>query len=63
VLVTTHSPDLVDAAEPDEIIPVERDALGATRLRQLDQQKLGKWMRDFRLGELWRMRQLGGVPR
>jgi predicted ATPase len=62
-LVTTHSPDLVDAAEPDEIIPVERDALGATRLLQLDQQQLGKWMRDFRLGELWRMRQLGGVPR
>ncbi len=62
VLVTTHSPDLVDAAEPSEVLPVERDQKGATRLLELDQDRVRKWLEDFRLGELWRMRQLGGVP-
>lgn len=63
VLLTTHSPDLVDAAEPSEIVPVERDSEGATALVPLDPQQLEKWLKSFRLGELWRMRQIGGVPR
>lgn len=63
VLVTTHSPDLVDTAEVEEVLPVERDAKGATQLLALDAQKTRKWLQDFRLGELWRMRQIGGVPR
>lgn len=62
VLLTTHSPDMVDAAEPDEVIVVERDAAGATRFRPLRGRELQKWLQDFRLGELWRMRQIGGVP-
>lgn len=63
VLVTTHSPDLVDVAELGEVLPVERDEKGATRLLELDPVKTRKWLEDFRLGELWRMRQIGGVPR
>lgn len=63
VLLTTHSPDLVDAAEPDEIVPMERNELGATEPLQLDPHQLQKWLKNFRLGELWRMRQIGGVPR
>ena len=63
VLVTTHSPDLVDVAELGEVLPVERDEKGATRLLELDPAKTRKWLEDFRLGELWRMRQIGGVPR
>jgi predicted ATPase len=62
VLMTTHSPDVVDAAEIDEIVPVERDPSGATRLLELDPERTSRWLQDFRLGELWRMRQLGGVP-
>jgi predicted ATPase len=62
VLMTTHSPDVVDAAEIDEIVPVERDPSGATRLLELDPESTSRWLQDFRLGELWRMRQLGGVP-
>jgi predicted ATPase len=62
VLMTTHSPDLVDAATVDEIVPVERDSRGATVFRRLDPQKIKQWLNDFRLGELWRMRQIGGVP-
>jgi predicted ATPase len=63
VLLTTHSPDLVDAATPDEVLVVERDGGGATEFRRLSAKKLHRWLRDFRLGELWRMRQIGGVPR
>jgi len=62
-ILTTHSPDLVDAAEPHEVVTVERDQKGRTLLVRPDPRKLRKWIEDFRLGELWRMRQLGGVPR
>ena len=61
-LLTTHSPDLIDAAEPGEVLVVERNALGATEFHRLPQPRLGKWLQEFRLGELWRMRQIGGVP-
>ncbi len=63
VVLTTHSPDLIDAAEPQEVVVIERDAEGQTLLRRPDPHKLRKYIHDFRLGELWRMRQLGGVPR
>lgn len=62
VVIATHSPDLIDAAQPDEVIVVERAGNGSTNLGRLDPQKLDDWLEDFRLGELWRMRQLGGVP-
>jgi predicted ATPase len=61
-LLTTHSPDMLDAAEPSEVRVVERDGSGATEVRALDGAELAGWRDDFRLGELWRMRQLGGVP-
>jgi predicted ATPase len=60
--MTTHSPDLVDAANPEEVVVVERAARGETRLHRLDPDRLKQWLTDFRLGELWRLRQLGGTP-
>ena len=62
VLLTTHSPDLVDAAEIGEVIPVERNEAGATLLLELERERTRRWLEEFRLGELWRMRQIGGVP-
>lgn len=62
VLMTTHSPDVIDAAEPKEAIVVERNAAGATEFKRLPTPQLRKWLGDFRLGELRRMRQIGGVP-
>lgn len=61
-LLTTHSPDLIDGAEPEEVIPLERAGDGSTQIHPLDATQLRRWMEDFRLGELWRMRQIGGVP-
>jgi predicted ATPase len=63
VLVTTHSPDLLDAAETEEVVVVDRNEAGVTELKRLDPVNLAEWRSDFRLGELWRMRQIGGVPR
>ncbi|RMF37038.1 MAG: hypothetical protein D6759_02835 [Chloroflexi bacterium] len=63
VLLTTHSPDLVDAATPEEVIVVERNEEGASEFEHLSARRLRRWLQDFRLGELWRMRQIGGVPR
>ncbi len=63
VLLTTHSPDLVDAARPEEVIVVERNEEGASEFEHLSARRLRRWLQDFRLGELWRMRQIGGVPR
>lgn len=63
VILTTHSPDLIDAAESEEVVTVERDENGRTMLVRPDPRKLAEWKQDFRLGELWRMRQIGGVPR
>ncbi len=62
-LLTTHSPDLVDAARPEEVLTVDRDSAAGTILHGLDGPELGEWLEEFRLGELWRMRQLGAVPR
>lgn len=63
VLLTTHSPDLVDAATPEEVVTVDKGDGGETLLRELQGPTLKKWLKDFRLGELWRMRQIGGVPK
>ncbi|MBM3458759.1 MAG: hypothetical protein FJX77_09540 [Armatimonadetes bacterium] len=62
MVITTHSPDLVDAAHPDEVRVVARDSIGATELERLNPSDYDRWQHDFRLGELWRLRQLGGVP-
>jgi predicted ATPase len=62
VVLSTHSPDLVDAAGPEEVLVVERNKAGSTEFRYLSASQLDRWLQDFRLGELWRMRQIGGVP-
>ncbi|MBM4355514.1 MAG: chromosome segregation protein SMC, partial [Deltaproteobacteria bacterium] len=60
IVVTTHSPDLLDAAQTNEVVVVDRTD-GRTTLSRLRDRDLAKWRKEFRLGELWRMRQLGGV--
>jgi predicted ATPase len=67
LLVATHSPSLVSRLRPEELIVVERNADGSTRLPAVDaatiarkEQALGG---DLSLGELWFSGELGGVPR
>ena len=63
LVVTTHSDALVSALtnQPDAIIACERPGAG-TVLRRLDPGKLASWLEDYRLGDLWRMGELGANP-
>ncbi len=63
LVVTTHSDALVSAltSQPDAIVACERPGAG-TELRRLDPEKLASWLDDYRLGDLWRMGELGANP-
>ena len=63
LVVTTHSDALVSALtnQPDAIVACERPGAG-TVLRRLEPKKLASWLEDYRLGDLWRMGELGANP-
>ena len=63
LVVTTHSDALVSAlsSQPEAIVACERPGAG-TELRRLDPEKLASWLEDYRLGDLWRMGELGANP-
>ena len=62
LIVTTHSDILVDAMteRPDAVLVCEKYN-GQTRIRRLESEKLEKWLKDYRLGELWTRGTLGGT--
>lgn len=61
VLVTTHSRMLVEALgdDPSRILVCEKEQ-GETRITRLDSAHLAAWLKDYSLGELWSMGELGG---
>ncbi len=63
LVVTTHSDALVSALtdQPASIVACERPGAG-TELRRLDPEKLAGWLSEYRLGDLWRMGELGANP-
>ena len=61
LIVTTHSPQLVAMLEPGQIIVAEKNE-GETQLKTLSEQDLGKWLKEFNLGELWLAGHFGGRP-
>lgn len=63
LIVTTHSDALVSAltAQPDAVIACERPG-ASTMLRRLDPKRLAGWLDSYRLGDLWRMGELGANP-
>ena len=63
LIVATHSDALVSAlsGQPDAVIACERIGTGTT-LRRLDADKLAHWLKDYALGDLWRMGELGANP-
>jgi predicted ATPase len=62
LVVTTHSDALVSALSetPEVVVVCERTEAG-TSLRRLDAASLDKWLESYRLGELWRMGEIGGT--
>ena len=63
LVVTTHSDALVSAltSQPDAIIACERPGAG-TELRRLVPEEISHWLEEYRLGDLWRMGELGANP-
>ena len=61
LVVTTHSDVLVDALtdRPESIVVCEKHE-GRTEMRRLDRADLAKWLKDYRLGDLWTSGELGG---
>ncbi len=59
LIVTTHSDALISALPPEAVLVCERDASGS-RLRRLDPGKLKNWLKEYALGDLWRMGEIGG---
>lgn len=62
IIVSTQSTELVDELPPEEIIVVEREG-GATTFKRLEAPPLKDWLKDYRMGDLWKMNVLGGGPR
>jgi len=62
LIVTTHSDTLLSALteKTDSILVCEHNA--GTKLYRLDSAKLSYWLDKYRLGEIWRMGEIGGNP-
>ncbi|MGW5878708.1 AAA family ATPase [Nocardiopsis terrae] len=61
IVIATQSVTLVDEFEPEEIIVVERRD-GASTFHKPDLDRLGIWLDEYSLGELWQKNLLGGRP-
>jgi predicted ATPase len=61
LIVTTHSDALVSGLSeyPESVIVCERDNKGS-HLRRLEPNQLRDWLKNYTLGDLWRMGEIGG---
>jgi len=62
VIVTTHSPILLDAfsTRPEVVLVVEKEN-GKSTIRRLDEKKLAHWLKDYGLGNVWLRGGIGGT--
>lgn len=62
LVVTTHSDALISSLSdvPECVLVCERDADG-TSLRRLDAEQLADWLDTYKLGDIWRMGEIGGT--
>ena len=62
LLVSTHSPYLVDFLKPQDLIIVEKKG-GRTQIKRIEDKKgIKEALKTLGLGELWYSGSLGGVP-
>jgi len=61
LIVTTHSPTLVDSLShsPESVLIAEKNN-AKTTLSRLDRDDLSPWLERYRLGELWSRGDIGG---
>jgi predicted ATPase len=62
LIVTTHSPALIDALSdrPEDVLVTDRDFDNGTRFRRLRKRQLSDWLERYSLGQLWRKGEIGG---
>lgn len=62
LIITTHSDVLVDALSehPETVVVCEKHG-GQTVMKRLESEPLARWLKDYRLGELWTRGELGGT--
>ncbi len=62
LIVTTHSPELISGLSEHAGSVLICEHLRGTRVERLDPDKLQHWLDNYRLGEVWRIGELGGNP-
>jgi predicted ATPase len=62
LVVATHSVQLVDRLQPEEVVIVEKEEGGTGMWPPGDRTELQEWLKDFTLGELWLTGEIGGRP-
>jgi predicted ATPase len=61
VIVSTQSALLLDHFQPEDVLVAER-VNGGTQFTRLESERLGAWLQDYSLGQLWEKNELGGRP-
>jgi predicted ATPase len=61
LIVSTQSADLVNEFAPEDVVVVSRKE-GSSVFERLDAERLTEWIKDYALGELWKMNIFGGRP-
>ena len=61
LIVSTQSAELISGLEPQHIVVVDRQGAESTFKRLLPEE-LQEWLKDYALGELWKMNIFGGRP-
>ena len=62
LIVTTHSDALVSGLSDQARSVMVCESNGGTRIERVDPEKLSHWLDRYRLGEIWRIGELGGNP-
>ena len=64
LIVTTHSDALISELtnQPEAVITMRASRRGYRTCAALDRESLRGWLDDYRLGDLWRMGELGANP-
>jgi predicted ATPase len=63
LIVTTHSDTLVSAlSEQAESVIVCDRLMGRSRLQRIEHDKISWWLEKYKLGDIWRMGEIGGNP-
>ena len=60
IIITTHSDALISALDDPETVLVCEQGEQGSSIQRLDQEKLDSWLKEYTIGDLWRMGEIGG---